>query len=153
MTKVYGVQGRTSVEITLQIGKARLPIEFTKGCMDRKNYRPATFTTSDKTIQAMIEGSELYGRMIKLYKTYGENGLQDEEEANEEMPAAAPAAAPAPVAAPMETAVFEDITTIEEVRAKLKSMGAKANTLASTAGMKRFIAAHNIEFPNFTFDE
>lgn len=149
MTKVYGVQGRTNVEITLQIGKARLPIEFTKGCMDRKCYRPATFTTADKTIQNMIEGSEYFGKLIKLYKVYGEDGIQDQSGDAEEPVQTAPAAKEERD----EIKSFPDVTTIEQLRSKLKSLGAKATNLGSVPAMKKFIASKGLEFPNFTFEE
>ena len=71
MTKVYGIYGRTTVEINLPVGKATLPLTFERGCLDRKNFRPATFITSKKYIQDMIENSPLFGGTIKLVKTYG----------------------------------------------------------------------------------
>lgn len=147
MTKVYGVQGRTSVELTIPVGKAKMPIEFTKGCLDRKNYRPATYTTDNKAIQDMIEGSPLFGRMIKVYKVYGdENGTAGASAGKKA--AAAPAKTPAPTIEPKE---YPEVTTLEEVIRILKSLGAKATNLVDEASIKRYMNNKKVSFPNFNF--
>lgn len=138
-TKVYAIAGKTTVELNINIGKATLPLCFEHGCLDRKNYKPATYSTSNKAIQDMIEGSPYFGKTIRLYKIYN-------ADAESETSAAAKSfAKPEPV--PVEPQEFPEITTLEEAQAKLKSLGAKATQLTG-AGMKKFMALHKISFPN-----
>ena len=54
MTKVYGIYGKTTVEINLPVGRATLPLAFTRGCLDRKNYRPASYITNKKMERAEL---------------------------------------------------------------------------------------------------
>lgn len=143
-TKVYGIDGKTTVELTIEIGKAKLPLSFEHGCLDRKNYRPATFSTSDKCVQDMIEGSSYFGKKIRLFKVYG--SLDEPAAPAPVKPKKEPVAAPA--AEPEAEAIdFPEITSLEEAQAKLKSLGAKATQLSGT-GMKKFMAAKNITFSN-----
>lgn len=140
MIKVYGIAGKTCANIKLNVGKATLPLDFTKGCLDRKNYRPATFSTEDPTVQAMIEDSPLFGKVITIYRVYGTAE-----------PVAPKAIAEAKKEAAIEIASFPEVTTFEEAVAKLKSLGAKATNLNSVANMKKYMANKNIEFPNYEF--
>lgn len=152
MTKVYGIYGKTTVEINLPIGRATLPIAFTRGCLDRKNYRPASYITSKKSIQDMIESSPLFGRTIKLVKIYG-NDTPKEEAA----PAPAPkkaVAKPAPAPEPEQEVVpkeYPDVTTKEQLVAVVKSLGAKASILADDAKLNKFISTKGLSFPNYQF--
>lgn len=146
MTKVYGVQGRTSVEIAIPVGKATLPIEFTKGCLDRKNYRPATYTTDNKAIQDMIEGSSLFGRMIKLYKVYGADvkaGVKAEAKGSPKKSEGG--------AKPVEAKEYPEVKTLEEAIRILKSLGAKANNLMDEPSIKKYMNNKKVSFPNFSF--
>lgn len=152
MTKVYGIYGKTTVEINLPIGRATLPLAFTRGCLDRKNYRPASYITSKKSIQDMIESSPLFGRTIKLVKIYG-NDTPKEEAAPAPAPkkaVAKPAPAPEPEQeeAPKE---YPDVTTKEQLVAVVKSLGAKASILADDAKLNKFISTKGLSFPNYQF--
>ena len=140
MIKVYGIAGKTCANIKLNVGKATLPLDFTKGCLDRKNYRPATFSTEDPTVQAMIEDSPLFGKVITIYRVYGTAE-----------PAAPKVVSEAKKEEVIEVASFPGVTTFEEAVAKLKSLGAKATNLNSVANMKKYMANKNIEFPNYEF--
>ena len=152
MTKVYGIYGKTTVEINLPVGRATLPIAFTRGCLDRKNYRPASYITNKKSIQDMIESSPMFGRTIKLVKIYG-NDTPKEEAAPAPAPkkaVAKPAAAPEPEQeeAPKE---YPDVTTKEQLVAVVKSLGAKASILADDAKLNKFISTKGLSFPNYQF--
>ena len=147
-TKVYGIYGKTTVEINLPVGKATLPLVFERGCLDRKNYRPASFITNKKYIQDIIESSSFFGGMIKLVKVYG-NDAPEEPEAEP-----APKKAPAKAAAVEEEVVpteYPDVTTKEQLIAAVKAHGAKANVLADEAKLKKFIATKGLSFPNYQF--
>lgn len=131
MVKVYGIAGRTCANITLAVGKATLQIEFTKGCLDRKNYRPATYSTGDAVVQKMIEDSSLFGSLIKIYRAYGNDAPVEEKK--------------------VEGKSYPEVTTLEGVIATLKANGAKATVLNSEANMQKFMLAKGITFPNYNF--
>lgn len=135
MVKVYGIAGRTCANIKIGVGKATLQIEFTKGCLDRKNYRPATYSTGDPIVQAMIENSGLFGKLIKIHRTYGEAQRQEEKVS----------------AKPIEEKSYPEVTTLEGVIAVLKANGAKATVLNSEDNIKKYLTTHKIVFPNYTF--
>ena len=152
-TKVYGIYGRTTVEINLPVGKAILPLSFERGCLDRKNFRPATYMTSKPAIQAMIENSDLYGGTIRLVKVYGEEDEAAAPTAEEEAPkqvakTVKKAAAAAPTGA--ETKDYPEVTTKEEAYAILKSLGAKAVELKDTASFKATMNKYNVTFSNYS---
>lgn len=151
-TKVYGIYGKTTVEINLPVGKASLPLLFERGCLDRKNYRPASYITSNKAVQDMIEDSPYFGRMIKLVKVYGYDKAPEEKVA-----APKKTATPKPVAKsepeeeePVLTE-YPDVTTKEQLIAVVKAQGAKANILADEAKIKKFVANKGLSFPNYQF--
>lgn len=143
MVKVYGIAGRTCADITISAGKATLQIEFTKGCLDRKNYRPATYSTGDPVIQMMIENSRLFGSLIRIHRTYGDESSK--------VPSGAACAAEENEPAPLQS--FPDVTDFEEVVETLKSLGAKATNLKTVDGIRKFMTAKNIEFPNYSFEQ
>ena len=148
-TKVYGIYGKTTVEINLPVGKATLPLTYERGCLDRKNYRPASFITSEEAVQDIIESSPLFGRMIKLVKTYG-NAPQEEAVT----PKKAPANTVRKAAPAVEEAVpteYPEVTTKEQLIAAVKAHGAKANVLADEAKIKKFIENKGLSFPNYQF--
>lgn len=159
-TKVYGISGKTTVEINIPVGRALLSLTFENGSLDRKTYKPATYSTNKKAIQDMIEGSPLFGKTIKLYKVYG----NDETEAKVAAPAPKPAvpkkvkpapARPEPVnEANKEWEDADDpsnsVTTREEAMAYLKKNGAKATDLIDDDAMKAYMAKSGITFKNFT---
>ena len=152
-TKVYGISGRTTVEINIPVGKALLPLVFENGSLDRKTYKPATYSTNSKAIQDMIEGSPLFGKTIKLFKVYG--NIDDEPKPHKVVePVDAPAARSAAAKAKAKTAEtaekVEGVSTHEEAVAYLKKRGAKATDLIDDESMRAFMAKKNITFDNYT---
>lgn len=166
MTKVYGIYGYTTVEINLPVGKAVLPLTFERGCLDRKNFRPATFITNKQYIQDMIENSPMFGSTIKLVKTYGEGLVQQTTPASkpastskttgEKTTSAAPkGGAKGKADKPAEgdkTKEYPDVTTKEQLIEVVKSLGAKADVLVDDAKLKNFISKKSLVFPNFSFE-
>lgn len=156
MTKVYGIYGRTTVELTLQVGKATLPLVFERGCLDRKNFRPAVYMTSKPAIQAMIENSPLFGTTIQLVRTFGAREQVETtsavsapiKKAPVEKVATPTAAGPNP--APTVTEAPE-VTSLAEAAAYLKAHGAKAANVAGEEAMKKYMAKIGVIFPNFNF--
>ena len=169
-TKVYGISGKTTVEINIPVGRALLPLVFENGSLDRKTYKPATYSTNKKAIQDMIEGSPLFGKTIKLYKVYGSEEPAAKVVAKVAAPAAPrrpkpapgkPKPAPAP-AEPENEDKNEDkkeeaaadpsdaVTTREEALVYLKKNGAKATDLIDDDAMKAYMAKSGITFKNFT---
>jgi len=153
ITKIYGIYGQTTaiLRIPAGSGKAYLQCEFTRGRVNNKiNNRPATYCSSDRTEQNIIEDSVFFksGR-IKLVRVYNDGAQSD----------AAPAAAPATTPAAGRPFVPEDvtgntatdypgITSREEAIGKLKELGAKAVDLRSTAGIKAVMDRLGVTFSN-----
>ena len=141
MVKIYGMPGKTSaiINIPFNRGKGNLNVEFTRGCIDRKNYRPATYRCDNAIEQAIIESSQDFGKNILLLQTIG-----DAETAT------------APVkkdTEPQETRQYPDVTSYEEAVAILKSIpGVKAVQLRNPELVKKLAATKGIEFPNYNFD-
>jgi len=150
MTKVYGIYGRTTVEINLTVGKATLPLVFERGCLDRKNYRPASYITSKKYIQDMIESSPLFGGMIRLVKTYGNDAAEEKAAPAPKKAVSKPVQAPEPEEEIIPTE-YPDVTTKEQLIAAVKAHGAKAGVLADEAKLKKFIQTKGLSFPNYQF--
>ena len=73
MRKVYKINGKTEVHevFTSPSGKTKYKVAFTKGNLDPKNRVPARFSTDSPIIQAVIENSPKFNRVIFLEKVYG----------------------------------------------------------------------------------
>lgn len=156
VTKVYGISGYTTtcLRIPAGEGKAWLECEFTRGCPNGAYARPATYVTSDKTVQSIIEHSPYFGRMIRLVRV-------NSDENNAAAPIAAKPAAVAAVkpAEPVETnddmaapKEYPDVKTYEEAISILKSLGAKATQLRSIEAAKKYMSQNNVTFPNYNFE-
>lgn len=154
MTKVYGIYGYTyaTIQVPVGTGAAHLMLEFKNGNPHGgAYYAPAVYVSASKTEQEMIESSPLFGHKIILYKVYGEPEPEVAPAAAPQ-PAAAPAPAPAAEAeAPIEYKEYPEVRSIEDARALLKSLGAKATQLAQESSMKKFMEKNHIKFPNFNF--
>jgi hypothetical protein len=154
-TKVYGVWGRTNVELSIPVGKATLPLRFERGNLDKKYFRPATFMTSKKYVQDMIENSQLFGSTIQLVKVIESKGDTPAAEAPE-----APAVRKAVVKKPagkqqVQKAAgsldFPEIDSREGAIEILKQNGAKATDLVTNEKIAAFMSRNNITFSNFSF--
>ena len=74
MRKVYKINGKTEVHLVLESpsGKTKYKIAFTKGNLDPKMLAPATYSTNDPVIQAVIERDKLFNKVIFIDKVYGD---------------------------------------------------------------------------------
>lgn len=139
MLKVYGIHGRTTALIRIpagKSGKAYLECEFARGRMGvGPANRPATFVTTDPVKQAIIEGSPLFGGVIKLVRSYEEEG--------ESQPVKTKAAEDK-----VEVTAVAGVTCREEAVAYLKAHGAKATNLKDDESIRKYMAKIGVTFPN-----
>ena len=156
VTKVYGISGYTTtcLRIPAGDGKAYIECEFTRGCTNGAYARPATFVTSDKTVQSIIEHSPYFGRMIRLVRVNSDENNAAAPVAAKTAPiveskSAEPAFKDNGKETPKE---YPDVKTYEEAISVLKSLGAKATQLRTIEAAKKFMSLNNISFPNYNFD-
>lgn len=159
MRKVYKINGKTEVHevFTSPSGKTKYKVAFTKGNLDPKNRVPARFSTDSPIIQAVIENSPKFNRVIFLEKVYGNVA-----------PAAAPvmnaasAAAPAPKKGKGKSAetkgselkVMEDVKTIADAASVLTAEGVLAAEIDGTVeGAIKVAKKYGISFPNLKGEE
>ena len=159
MRKVYKINGKTEVHevFTSPSGKTKYKVAFTKGNLDPKNRVPARFSTDSPIIQAVIENSPKFNRVIFLEKVYGNVA-----------PAAAPVMNAASVAAPApkkgkgkaaetkgsELKVMEDVKTIADAASVLTAEGVLASEIDGTVeGAIKVAKKYGILFPNLKGEE
>lgn len=161
MRKVYKINGKTEVHevFTSPSGKTKYKVAFTKGNLDPKNRVPARFSTDSPIIQAVIENSPKFNRVIFLEKVYGNVAPASAPVMN-----VAPAAASAPVSKKgkgktaetkgSELKVMEDVKTIADAVAVLIAEGASASDIdGSVAGANKLAKSLGISFPNLKGEE
>lgn len=137
-TKIYGIFGRTTAMLRIPAGrgKAFLEVTFDRGVPNAgPNYRPATFSTSDPVVQAIMEKSPLFGSLYNIYRIV-----------HEDTPEKKGATAPKP----KDIEPLEGITTKEEAVAYLKSNGAKATNLKDAESILKYAEKIGVSFPNLT---
>lgn len=151
MRKVYKINGKTEVHevFTSPSGKTKYKVAFTKGNLDPKNRVPARFSTDSPIIQAVIENSPKFNRVIFLEKVYGNV-------------ASAPAPAPASKKGKGKTAetkgselkVMEDVKTIADAASVLTAEGVLAAEIDGTVeGAIKVAKKYGISFPNLKGEE
>lgn len=146
MTKIYGIYGKSDVVIDIYSanGKAYIRREFNRGCPNAgMNSRPATYTTGNPSEQAFIEGSRLFGSIIKIWKEFNDEPARIlcEDDYGRKVETK-----PAP-----KQMDFPDVKDREGLVATLKALGAKAVVLASDENMRKFIKNRKLSFPNLDF--
>lgn len=158
MRKVYKINGKTEVHevFTSPSGKTKYKVAFTKGNLDPKNRVPARFSTDSPIIQAVIENSPKFNRVIFLEKVYGNVA-----------PAPAPVMNVAPTAAPpkkgkgkaaeakgSELKVMEEVKTIADAASVLTAEGVLAAEIDGTVeGAIKVAKKYGISFPNLKGEE
>lgn len=152
MVKIYGMPGKVSaaINIPFNAGRGNLVVEFSRGCIDRKYYRPATYRSISEVEQSIIENSPYFGKSIILIQTIGnpesqEQGVELPDSSVDEVQVA-----PAPA---REIVEHPEVTTIDGAVAVLKAIpGVKAAQLRSIVSIKRVAATYGISFPNYKFE-
>lgn len=66
MIKTYGTKSFMEWQALISVGKARVSVPFTGGTLSAGGISPATYTTNNKVLQKVIEGST-YFRSGKIY--------------------------------------------------------------------------------------
>lgn len=137
MVKIYGMPGKVSacMNIPFNSGKANLNVEFSRGCLDRKHYKPATYRTDSEIEQNIIESYDGFGKSIILLKTIGEPKKTVVEQT------------------PKQVEVHDEVDSFESAAAVLKAIpGIKAASLRTPASAKRVAESNGIVFPNYEFE-
>ena len=139
-----------AINIPFNAGRGNLVVEFSRGCIDRKYYRPATYRSISEVEQSIIENSPYFGKSIILIQTIGnpesqEQGVELPDSSVDEVQVA-----PAPA---REIVEHPEVTTIDGAVAVLKAIpGVKAAQLRSIVSIKRVAATYGISFPNYKFE-
>lgn len=161
--KVYAYPGMANIIVPVPCGRATINVTFKDGCLDKKQSRPATYSTGDPVMQAIIENSPQFGHRIFLRDTFDIPGTPEvKKAAKASIPSVSiPAEDPAPaegVSEPETTedstaASFPDVTTFEEAVGILKGIpGVKVANLRTPASAKKVAALNGVVFPNYNFD-
>ena len=161
MRKVYKINGKTEVHevFTSPSGKTKYKVAFTKGNLDPKNRVPARFSTDSPIIQAVIENSPKFNRVIFLEKVYG-----NVAPASSPVMSVAPAAASTPTSKKgkgktaetkgSELKVMEDVKTIADAASVLTAEGVLAAEIDGTVeGAIKVAKKYGISFPNLKGEE
>ena len=59
-----------NIIVPVPCGRATINVTFKDGCLDKKQSRPATYSTGDPVMQAIIENSPQFGHRIFLRDTF-----------------------------------------------------------------------------------
>lgn len=140
-----------NIIVPISCGRAIINVPFKDGCLDKKQSRPATYSTGDPVMQAIIENSAQFGHRIFLRDTFG---IPDAPEAPvTPKPVAAPVAVEPEEEAAPEAQEYPEVTTFEEAIAVLKGLpGVKATQLRTPASAKKIAAMNAVSFPNYNFE-
>jgi hypothetical protein len=126
MTKRYIITGYLTYSVLLKKENKYMKCCFEGGAVSGLGSRAASYTTSDKNVQELLENSKEYkSGMIKIAEEYGE---------------------PAKVA---EAGVVEEVTTLQQARQYLIDKGVPMEKLQNKADIKACSAEMNITFPNW----
>lgn len=152
MVKIYGMPGKVSaaINIPFNAGRGNLVVEFSRGCIDRKYYRPATYRSISEVEQSIIENSPYFGKSIILIQTIGNPESQEQDTELPDSSVDEVQVAPTPA---REIVEHPEVTTIDGAVAVLKAIpGVKAAQLRSIVSIKRVAATYGISFPNYKFE-
>jgi hypothetical protein len=126
MTKRYIITGYLTYSVLLKKENKYMKCCFEGGAVSGLGCRAASYTTSDKNVQELLENSkEFKNGMIKIAEEYGE---------------------PEKVA---EAGVIDEVTTLQQARQYLIEKGVPMEKLQNKADIKACAAEMNITFPNW----
>lgn len=128
MTKRYIITGYLTYSVLLKKENKYMKCCFEGGAVSGLGSRAASYTTSDKNVQELLENSkEFKSGMIKIAEEYGE---------------------PAKVAE--QAGVIDEVTTLQQARQYLMdNFEVTIEELQTRANVKEVAAKMNITFPNW----
>ena len=151
-----------NIIVPVPCGRATINVTFKDGCLDKKQSRPATYSTGDPVMQAIIENSPQFGHRIFLRDTFDIPGTSEVKTPRVSIPSfSVPEEDPTPAEGVSESASTEDssaasypdVTTFEEAVGILKGIpGVKVANLRTPASAKKVAALNGVVFPNYNFD-
>ena len=151
-----------NIIVPVPCGRATINVTFKDGCLDKKQSRPATYSTGDPVMQAIIENSPQFGHRIFLRDTFDIPGTPEVKTPRVSKPSVSvPAEDPTPAEGVSESestgdstaASYPDVTTFEEAVGILKGIpGVKVANLRTPASAKKVAALNGVVFPNYNFD-
>lgn len=151
-----------NIIVPVPCGRATINVTFKDGCLDKKQSRPATYSTGDPVMQAIIENSPQFGHRIFLRDTFDIPGTPEVKTPKVSIPSVSVAAEdPTPAEGVSESASTEDstaasypdVTTFEEAVGVLKGIpGVKVANLRTPASAKKVAALNGVVFPNYNFE-
>lgn len=152
-----------NIIVPVPCGRATINVTFKDGCLDKKQSRPAIYSTGDPVMQAIIENSPQFGHRIFLRDTFDIPGTPEVKKAAKvSIPSVSiPAEDSTPAEGVSESASTEDstaasypdVTTFEEAVGILKGIpGVKVANLRTPASAKKVAALNGVVFPNYNFD-
>ena len=151
-----------NIIVPVPCGRATINVTFKDGCLDKKQSRPATYSTGDPVVQAIIENSPQFGHRIFLRDTFDIPGTPEMKTPRVSLPSfSVTAEDPTPAEGVSESASTEDstaasypdVTTFEEAVGVLKGIpGVKVANLRTPASAKKVAALNGVVFPNYNFD-
>ena len=146
-----------NIIVPVPCGRATINVTFKDGCLDKKQSRPATYSTGDPVMQAIIENSPQFGHRIFLRDTFDIPGTPEVKAPRVSVPVEDPTPAEG-VSESASTedstaASYPDVTTFEEAVGILKGIpGVKVANLRTPASAKKVAALNGVVFPNYNFD-
>ena len=146
-----------NIIVPVPCGRATINVTFKDGCLDKKQSRPATYSTGDPVMQAIIENSPQFGHRIFLRDTFDIPGTPEVKTPSVSVPVEDPTPAEG-VSESASTedstaASYPDVTTFEEAVGILKGIpGVKVANLRTPASAKKVAALNGVVFPNYNFD-
>lgn len=151
-----------NIIVPVPCGRATINVTFKDGCLDKKQSRPATYSTGDPVMQAIIENSPQFGHRIFLRDTFDIPGTLEAKTPRVSKPSVSvPAEDLTPAEGVSESAStgdsteasYPDVTTFEEAVGILKGIpGVKVANLRTPASAKKVAALNGVVFPNYNFD-
>ncbi len=147
MLKVYGISGKISASINIDaFGEVKV-LEFKGGCLDRKSYKPALYSTDNPVLQTLIEVSPLYGNTIFLYETFGEEekSAPIKNKVNKEV---IPDSFKGNTPKVEDMEVYEEVDTNKKAIAILKEKGLAIRELTNKKAIIEAAERVNVSFPN-----
>lgn len=160
VNKTYGVDGKTAVRWPLKnpTGEVTFVATFRNGCLDEKQKRPATLSTTDPVAQLIIENHRLFKiGVIRLISTSGVAEPMKTAEVNAEVKKSAgrkknsdrTVVSNAIKDEASGLITYPDVKTIGDVTNVLLTLGVSMADLRDEDAILKAAADMKLHFPNY----